>query len=100
MVLLSLKKIVNRPFNTISRIVTVGLVLSSLTVTILVNNSMSRGFLETTDKYDYILGSGDKGSQVCLNSVYYVNEPTSNLGVSYYNVLSKVKSIEKVVPVK
>lgn len=100
MIGVNIKKLSSRCLRTVGRIVTIGVVLSALTVTFLTASSVDKGFLKSTDKYDYIVGSRDKASQISLDSVYFVSTPKSTVGNSYYEMIKDVKTLKSVVPIK
>lgn len=100
MIGLNIRKLTSRGFRTVGRILTVGIVLSALIVTFLTASSVEKGFLKSTDKYDYILGSSNKASQISLDSVYFVSNPKSTIGSSYYEMVKNVKTLKAVVPLK
>lgn len=100
MLSVSIKKLKSKGINTLIRVLTVGLLLSSLTIVFLLASTLDKSFLKSTDKYDYILGSSTNSSQISLNSLYFISTPVSSIGSSYYDIVKDVKTLKSVVPLK
>lgn len=100
MVYFNIKKLINGRLRTVTRLLLIGIVMSLLSLTF-ITNTVKDTFLSLSDmEYDYVLGTSSSQSQTVLNSLYCVGYPKTELSAEYYNILSDVKSVKTIIPIK
>lgn len=71
----------------------------ALMVTVLViNGIVTKVFNQSSSGYDLVVGAKGSPLQLVLNTVYYMDKPVENIPYKYYQQLTRLKSIERAIP--